>query len=621
MACLARANQTGDNQERRPVAKPCAHLPACLEVCARFPRLSSHNLCLPIAMSPPFERLLILVSLLLASISVSATFPPPDADNGSITLPPGFRATVFADNLVVGRKSGRSAERLRGIAVMPNGDVYAKTKFGPIFALRDTDHDGRADVVQEFGPGDGGTHITLHEGWLYHSTRTTVYRQRYTLGELVPTSPVEVVIRDLPAERDHDAKAFAFDNNGHILVEIGSPYNVFSEGDRRLGATGKTDAEVTAFQETYGGFWQFDATRLNQTQADGKRFATGHRHAVCLAWNPISQAYFMVQMGRDNLNVVDPVHYDALDNAERVSEVMHVVRAGSNFGWPYTYWDPIKQAHLLAPEYGGNNFKRVDPNPYDRPVVAFPAHWAPLGITFYSATQFPEKYRHGAFVAFHGSWNRAPRAQAGYQVAFVPFDDQGMPVRNDDGSGRYETFADGFAGATDFTSTRDARYRPAGVAVGPDGSLYISETEKGRIWRVFYTGESASTASLSSSATPSPTARFSAIDGQTPGGQVYAQICAACHMTNGSGVPGMQPALMGNATVAGDADKLVRVILEGPAAVLPADREKFPVVMPAFGTLYDDATVASLANFLRTNFAPGTPKVTPADVTRLRTGQ
>lgn len=352
----------------------------------------------------------LLAALLVHCTSASAVPPIPDADNGGIRLPPGFRATVFADDLVVDRKAGKGRERLRGIAVLPNGDVYAKTKSGPLLALRDTDGDGRADVVREFGPGDGGTHVALHDGWLYHSSRTTVYRQRYIPGELVPRSPTEVVVRDLPAERDHDAKAFAFDASGHLLVEVGSPDNVFSDGDRRLGATGKTDAEVAEFQRTYGGFWQFDANRLNQTQADGERFATGHRHAVCLAWNSIAQAYFMVQMGRDNLNAVDPVHYDALDNAERVAEVMHIVRPGSNFGWPYTYWDPIKQARMRAPEYGGDNFKRVDPDPYDRPVVAFPAHWAPLAIAFYDADQFPESYRHGAFVAFHGSWNRAPRA-------------------------------------------------------------------------------------------------------------------------------------------------------------------------------------------------------------------
>lgn len=204
-------------------------------------------------------------------------------------------------------------------------------------------------------------------------------------------------------------------------------------------------------------------------------------------------------------------------------------------------------------------------------------------------------------------------------MAFVPFDDQGRPRQNDDGSGRYEVFADQFAGVESFTNTRDARYRPGGVAVGPDGSLYLSETERGRTWREFYTGETTVSA-VATGAMPLAATResFQAIGAQTPGGRIFAQICAACHMANGSGVPGMQPALMGSRTVAGDADRLVRVILEGPAAVLPADRERFPVVMPAFGALYDDAAITSLVNYLRVNFAPGASPIAAADVARLR---
>ena len=268
---------------------------------------------------------------ILSGPSIAArqtTSPKPDADNGGLELPPGFRALVVADNLVVNRKSGNTAERLRGLAVAPNGDIYAKTRTGPILALRDTNGDGRVDETREFGPGDGGTHIAFHNGWLYHSSRTAIYRQKYTQGELVPGGEVQTIVAKLPAERDHDAKAFAFDDQGRMLVEIGSPYNVYSKPDRQLGAKGM---EPTEFQKTYGGFWRFDANKLNQTQADGVRFSTGHRHALALIWNPVSKQYFMVQMGRDNLNVVDPVNYDALDNAERVSEVMHLVREGSEF--------------------------------------------------------------------------------------------------------------------------------------------------------------------------------------------------------------------------------------------------------------------------------------------------
>lgn len=551
-----------------------------------------------------------LAVLFSAASPLLAALPKPDADDGGINLPPGFRALVVADNLVVNKRVGNTGERLRGLAVAPNGDLYAKGKSGQIWALRDADGDGRFETIKEFGPGDGGTHIMFHDGYLYHSSRTTVYRYKYTPGELVPTSPLEVIVKNLPAERDHDAKAFAFDESGHMIVEVGSPFNVLSDGDRRPGAKGKTDAEVAEFQKTYGGFWRFDPNKPDQTQADGTRFSTGHRHSLALQWNPVSKNFFMAQMGRDALNVIDPVHYDELDNAERVSEVMHLLKEGSNLGWPYSYWDPIKKAHMRAPEYGGDNFKRIDPDPYDKPVVAFPAHWAPIQMAYYNGTQFPKEYRGGMFIAFHGSWNRAPRSQAGYNVCFVPFDEKGMP------KGTYEQFAWGFPQVDEFTATGDAMYRPAGVAVGPDGSLYISETERGRIWRVIFTGEATASQAARRVATPT---NFRVVDGNTPGARIYAQVCATCHMANGTGVPGMQPALAGSKVVAGDPALLVSVILKGPAAVLPAGREKFGNVMPPLGPVYNDADLASVANFVRKNFGAGaTGEVTAAQVAALR---
>jgi glucose/arabinose dehydrogenase/cytochrome c5 len=556
-------------------------------------------------------RMLALTLVLAGALAAGVpppSLPTPDPDDGAITLPPGFRALVVTDNLVVNRKVGNNDERLRGIAVAPNGDIYAKGKFGAIFALRDADGDGRAETVKEFGPGDGGTHIAFHDGWLYHSSRTAVYRYKYTPGELVPTSPMETVVSKLPAEKDHDAKAFAFDDQGRMLVEVGSPYNVYSKPDRQLGAKGM---DATEFQKTFGGFWRFDANKLNQTQADGTRFSTGHRHSLALVWNPVSKHFFMVQMGRDNLNVVDPAHYDELDNAERVSEVMHMLNEGSNLGWPTSYWDPFKKAHMLSPEFGGDNFKRIDPDPFDKPVVAFPAHWAPIQMTLYNGTQFPEKYRGGAFVAFHGSWNRAPRPQAGYQVAFVPFDAKGMPL------GTYETFANGFAGKDQFVNTGDARFRPAGVAVGPDGSLYITDTEKGRIWRVIYTGETATTARRESTTAPvasaAPTAS-AAPDDKSRGAQLYQQICATCHMPDGNGVPDMQPPLAGSAVVMGDSGILIRTVLNGPAQTLPADRPKYSNLMPPFAATLNDADIAEILTYVRAVFGNRASPVTAAQV-------
>ena len=552
-------------------------------------------------------------ALALSAASVFATLPAPDPDDGGIDLPPGFRALVYADNLVVGKRDGRNRENLRGLAVAPNGDVYAKEMYGRIFALRDTNGDGRADLIKEFGPGDGGTIIMFHDGYLYHASSKALYRYKYSPGELVPSSPLEVIVRDLPNESGgHDQKPFAFDESGHVIIEVGSPYNDYSQPDRRPGAKGYSPGEVAKFQETYGGFWQFDANKTNQTFADGVRFATGQRHTLALVWQPVSKNFFICMMGRDQLNTVDSADYDALDNAERISEEFHLLKKGSNLGWPYTYWDPFKNARMVSPEYGGDNRKRSDNPAYDKPLIAFPAHWAPLQMCLYDGTQFPAHYHNGMFLAFHGSWNRAPLPQAGYRVVFIPFDADGMPA------GQYENFAMGFPGVDEFVNTRDARYRPCGVAVGPDGSLYISDTEKGRIWRVIYNGQTNTSMVRKSIVITSSGQTFPPINADTTGGKIYAQICAACHMPNGSGVPGMQPALVGSAVIAGDTTRLINVLLKGPAAALPPDRPKYQNVMPPFGPVYKDADIASLINYLRANFAPNAAKVTPEEIAAQR---
>ncbi len=410
----------------------------------------------------------LLAALLLTSLARAALAP--DTDNGGITLPPGFRAVVVADKL----------KSLRNIAVAPNGDLYAKTREAGILALRDTDGDGRADVVKEFGSG-GGTGIALRGDWLYHSTDSNVFRYKLTPGELVPSGEPERIVRDLPNRRQHAAKAIAFGADGRLYVEVGSPSNAYGGAkDRALGAKGE---DPTEFLKTFGGYWSFDADKPDQTQADGRHVSTGHRHSTTIALNPVSKQLYVALHGRDQLNTVAPQFYSAEDNAENPAEVLHVLTEGANFGWPFTYWDTRAKQRKLNPEYGGDGKKLAEAGKYPDPDVAFPAHWAPMQLAFNTGSQFPAKYRNGGFIAFHGSWNRAPRPQQGYRVAFIPVDANGKPT------GEYETFADNFAGKAELASPGDAKYRPNGVAFGPDGSLYVSDSQVGRIWRIFYTGD------------------------------------------------------------------------------------------------------------------------------------
>ena len=369
---------------------------------------------------------------------------------------------------------------LRFLTVAPNGDVYVKTREVGIIALRDADGDGRAEVKEAFGSG-GGTGIALRDGWLYHSTNSAVLRYRLTPGELVPEGRPETIVKGLPDEKQHEAKSFTFDDGGPPLRRGGLALQRLRRSRPRARRQGQGPHGVPEDPRRRSGVSTRD--RPNQTQADGFHFTTGHRHIIALAWNPVSKALFGVQHGRDQLSTVDPEHYNDDDNAELPAEVMHVLKEGAHLGWPFTYYDPLKKARMLAPEYGGDNEKRAEPGKYPDPLVAFPAHWAPMQMAFYGREQFPAKYRGGAFIAFHGSWNRAPRPQKGYRVAFVPFDEKGMP------RGDYETFADGFAGRTRSRQPGDARFRPCGVAVGPDGSLYVADSVKGRVWRIFYAGE------------------------------------------------------------------------------------------------------------------------------------
>jgi glucose/arabinose dehydrogenase len=536
------------------------------------------------------------------SAGAQSKLPTPDPDDGAIKLPPGFRATVVADDL----------GPLRFAAVAPNGDVYVKTRREGIVALRDTNGDGRAEVKETFGSG-GGTGIAIRDGWLYHSTTTAVYRYRLAAGELVPKGEPETIVSGLPAERQHDAKSFAFDDQGRLLVEVGSPSNSYGDPDRARGAKGH---DATEFLSTHGGFWRFDPGRQNQTQADGFHYSTGHRHVLSVAWNPVSRAFFIVMMGRDQLSTVDPDHYNEDDNAEKPAEEMHLLREGANFGWPYTYYDPIQKARMVAPEFGGDNQKRAEPGKYPDPLIAFPGHWAPLQMAFYSGEQFPARYRGGAFIAFHGSWNRAPRPQRGYNVTFVPFDEKGMP------RGSYEVFADGFAGKDDFTAPREARFRPGGVAVGSDGSLYVTDTEKGRVWRIFYTGETATAktapAAARAAAATAPAAAPAAAKGPAAGQEMYQRVCAVCHMLDGTGVTGMQPPLVGDAVVGGPPATLIRVVLFGPKNVLPANRPRLGSnEMPAFDAL-TDKEIADLLTYVRREFGKKPGTITPAQVAAQR---
>lgn len=404
--------------------------------------------------------------------------------NGGLTLPPGFCASVFADNL----------GRARHLTVAPNGDVYVNTwsssytdlknaPGGYIVALRDTNRDGRADVVQRFGPvhqdgkAGGGTGIAVHRGALYVEDIGKIVRYQPG-GQLVPQAKPDIILSGLWTERGHIMHPFAITSDGALYVNSGSMTNSCQEKDRTLESPGVSPCPEL---QLHSGIWRYDAGKAGQAFSPAERYATGTRNVVALAINNADGALYATLHGRDHLGVHWPKLYTMEQNNELPAEVFARINRGDDFGWPYCYYDPLQRKHMLAPEYGGDGGKAQGVCAQKKqPNLTFPAHWAPNGMTFYSGSTFPAKYRGGAFVAFHGSHDRAPK-QAGFLVAFVPFEGTNP-------AGRHEEFATGFAGAEVLANPTQASHRPMGVAIGPDGALYVSDDVKGRIWRITYVG-------------------------------------------------------------------------------------------------------------------------------------
>lgn len=413
-----------------------------------------------------YQLLLLCAVCLLVGFRVDAQ---PASDNAGLKLPAGFHATVFADD--VGQP--------RHIVVTSQGNVYVKlanTKDGKgILELKDTNRDGKGEVKNGFGDY-GGTGMALKDGYLYASSDTDVYRYKLNAqGEVIDPQHPEHIVTGLVDKNEHSSKSIILDNAGNIYVNIGAYSNACQEKDRTKGSPGMMPCPIL---KEAGGIWQFKADKLNQSYPDGIRYVTGMRNVVGLDWNIADNQLFLMMHGRDQLSQLYPQYFTDKQSAELPAETMFAVNKGDNLGWPYTYYDQFQKKKILAPEYGGDGQKTGAEDAID-PVMAFPGHLAPNGLLFYTGSMFPDHYKNGAFIAFHGSWNRAPEPQKGYFVVFVPFNN-GKP------SGDWETFADDFAGVDPIQSPGQAKHRPCGLAQGPDGALYVTDDTGGTIYKITY---------------------------------------------------------------------------------------------------------------------------------------
>ncbi len=394
-----------------------------------------------------------------------------------IAVPPGFKATVFADI------DGYA----RHMAVRDDGAVYLAltVRMGRgsnmgIVAMQDTNNDGIADVIERFATDIPGTALQFYNGYLYFGSKTAIYRFSFEGDNIVPAGSPEIVVDGFPVQRLHEAKTFAIDDSNNLFVNVGAPSNACMEEFRTKGSPGQFPCPHLDIQ---AGIWKFSADKINQTQfSDGMRVATGIRNAVALEWSREHQQVFFLTHGRDALFTLFPEYYTAEQSSELPSEEMHTLREGAHYGWPYSYYDHIQNKRVLAPEYGGDGTEGVDPGLYEKPIATFPGHWAPNDMMFYKGEQLPEYFKNGMFIVWHGSWNKAPLPQDGYSVIFVPFR-AGVPGND------WQYFANKFKGERLLENPADAAHRPTGIAEGANGEIYISSTVSGRVWKITYSGK------------------------------------------------------------------------------------------------------------------------------------
>jgi glucose/arabinose dehydrogenase/mono/diheme cytochrome c family protein len=403
-------------------------------------------------------------------------------DDSGLTLPAGFCATVFADGI----------GHARHMVAAPNGVLYVNTWSGSYYgddaphpggflvALQDKNGAGKADVNERFGEtvqsgGHGGTGIGIYKGAVYAEINDRIVRYSLLPNSIVPSGPADTIVSRLPLGGDHPMHPFIITADGTIYVDVATATNSCQAQNRTLESPGLNPCSEL---NTRGGIWRYDADKTNQMFTPTERYATGIRNGEGFAIEPNGQL-LVTQHGRDQLHANWPKLFKPEQEATLPAEELLLLKQNGDYGWPECYYDAFMRKLILSPEYGGNGKAiGVCANKLG-PIAAFPAHWAPNAMVQYDKERFPAHYRQGVFIAFHGSWDRAPYPQGGYNVVF-------QPLEGDRASGECEIFADGFAGAV--KSPADAEHRPTGLAVGPDGALYISDDVRGRIYQITYRG-------------------------------------------------------------------------------------------------------------------------------------
>ena len=361
---------------------------------------------------------LVAMLLLGAALCAGAVAAAPPIER--IKLPPGFKIEIYANKV----------ENARSLALGDKGTVFVGTRSDSVYALVDSNRDGKADVVTVAEGLNAPNGVAFRDGALYVAEISRILRFDGIEASLnKPPKPV-VVFDKLPRDGHHGWKFIAFGPDGWLYVPVGAPCNI-----------GEADPDVYA--------------AIHRIKPDGSQyevFARGIRNTVGFDWDPNTKELWFNEHGRDMMG-------DDMPSCE----LNHAPKAGMHFGFPYCH-----QGDTPDPEYGS---KRKC-SEFTPPALKQGGHVAPDGLRFYTGKMFPAEYRNRIFIAQHGSWNRSKKS--GYRVMMVTLKSDGKTVD------KYEEFATGWL------DNERAWGRPVDLLVMPDGALLISDDAANAVYRVTY---------------------------------------------------------------------------------------------------------------------------------------